>query len=314
MITVIIPVLNAMPYLTEALASLEAQTFRNFDVCLWDNGSTDGSVEEATRWIPSRLRGRVISGNPLPLHECLARMVEEARTEFVARMDGDDVCLPERFALQIDYLKNNPLTALVSGQKITTDASGISLGLSEKFPTKFGDILFGFLFQNTILHPGVLMRKDAVLSVGNYSAPKPVEDFDLWLRIALKYEIANLEQVVLRYRRHESAVCGLMGQAPESISTGMLCVAQKYSQKLWNISPETYSALNNKKHPCSCLPLLNAMNVISARTGESLVSTLSSPWKLSIARCLTGSNDFISKATWRFVEYRIPRTSHTNEG
>jgi hypothetical protein len=302
MITVIIPVLNAMPYLTEALASLEAQTFRDFDVCLWDNGSTDGSVEEAMRWIPCRLQGRVISGNPLPLHECLARMVGDAQTEFVARMDGDDICLPERFAQQIDYLKNNPLTATVSGQKITTGASGISLGLSEKFPTKFGDILFSFLFQNPILHPGVLMRKDAVLSVGNYSAPKPVEDFDLWLRIALKYEIANLEQVVLRYRRHESAVCGLMGQAPESISTGMLGVAQKYSQKLWNISPETYSALLNKKHPCSCLPLLNAMKLISARTGESLVSTLSSPWKLSIARCLTGSNDFISKATWRLLD------------
>ena len=146
------------------------------------------------------------------------------------------------------------------------------------------------------------MRKEAVLSVGNYSALKPIDDYDLWMRMALKYEIANLEQVVLRYRRHESAVCGLMNQAPESIQTGMLGVAQKYSQKLWNISPATYSDLYNKKHLCSCLPLLNAMKFISARTGESLVSKLSSPWKLSIARCLTRKNDFISKATWRLME------------
>ena len=69
LITIIIPILNAMPYLTEALASLEAQTFRSFEVCLWDNGSTDGSVEEAQRWIPGRLRGRVVCGNPLPRHE-----------------------------------------------------------------------------------------------------------------------------------------------------------------------------------------------------------------------------------------------------
>jgi glycosyltransferase involved in cell wall biosynthesis len=72
-----------MPYLTEALASLEAQTFRDFEVCLWDNGSTDGSLEEARRWIPGRLKGRVVADRPLPLHECLAKRVEEARTEFV---------------------------------------------------------------------------------------------------------------------------------------------------------------------------------------------------------------------------------------
>jgi glycosyltransferase involved in cell wall biosynthesis len=100
-VTVIIPVLNAMPYLTEALASLEAQTFKDFEVCLWDNGSTDGSMEEAKRWIPAILPGRVVTGRPLPLHECLAAMVEDARTEFIARMDGDDVCLPKRFEKQI---------------------------------------------------------------------------------------------------------------------------------------------------------------------------------------------------------------------
>jgi glycosyltransferase EpsE len=101
-LTVILPVLNAIPYLHEALASLKAQTFKDFEVCLWDNGSTDGSVEEARRWIPERLPGRVVIGNPLHLQECLARMVEEAKTEFVARMDGDDICMPDRFQQQID--------------------------------------------------------------------------------------------------------------------------------------------------------------------------------------------------------------------
>lgn len=308
MITVIVPILNAMPYLPEALASLEAQTFRDFEVCLWDNGSTDGSVEEAQRWIPSRLRGRVISGNPLPLHECLARMVEDSQTELIARMDGDDICFPERFTLQVRYLEKNQSTALVSGQKISTDTSGNSLGLSEQLPTKFDDILFTFLFQNPILHPGVLMRKEAVLSVGNYSSPKPIEDYDLWMRVALKYEIANLQHVVLRYRRHESAVCGLIDRAPESIITGMLSVAKKYSHTLWNISSETYSCLYQKKHPCSCIPLLKAAKLISKRTGQSLQTTMSSPWKLSVARCLTGPNDFISKATWRLMEFWLRKS------
>ena len=98
-LSVVLPVLNAMPYLPEALASLEAQTFRDFEVCLWDNGSTDGSAEEARRWIPGRLPGRVVTGRPLPLHECLATMVEEAQTEFVVRMDGDDLIAPNKLEI-----------------------------------------------------------------------------------------------------------------------------------------------------------------------------------------------------------------------
>jgi glycosyltransferase involved in cell wall biosynthesis len=116
LVTVIIPILNAMPFLPEALASLEAQTFKDFEVCLWDNGSIDCSVEEARRWIPCRLKGRVVTGNPLPLHECLARMVGEAQTEFVARMDGDDVCLPQRFEKQMAAMRGDSGLAAVGGR------------------------------------------------------------------------------------------------------------------------------------------------------------------------------------------------------
>jgi glycosyltransferase involved in cell wall biosynthesis len=89
-LTVILPVLNAMPYLTEALASLEAQTFRDFEVCLWDNGSTDGSLEEARRWIPGRLKGRVVADRPLPLHECFARMLGKNGGGGANRICGPD--------------------------------------------------------------------------------------------------------------------------------------------------------------------------------------------------------------------------------
>jgi glycosyltransferase involved in cell wall biosynthesis len=292
-----------MPYLPEALASLEEQTFRDFEVCLWDNGSTDGSVEEAKQWIPARLPGRVVTGHPLPLHECLARMVEEARTEFVARMDGDDVCLPNRFQLQIEHLQNNPQTAVVSGQKETTDETGKSLGLSEKFPTQYSDILFGFLFQNPILHPGVMMRRSSVLSIGNYSAPKPVEDYDLWLRMSLKYPIANLEETILRYRRHVGAVCGLNNKAPSSLEKSVIETVKKYSQQLFRIQGDVYESLHKKTHPCSFIPLLRAMKSISLRTDTPVASICTSSQNLMVARCLTGSHDLISRATWLFLEH-----------
>jgi glycosyltransferase involved in cell wall biosynthesis len=176
-----------MPYLTEALASLEAQTFRDFEICLWDNGSSDGSVEEARRWIPGRLKGRVVSGNPLPLHECLARMVEEAQTEFVARMDGDDVCLPKRFEKQIQYLNQNPDVAVLGAQCVPIDARGNQLHEPLHFPESFDGVLSKFLIGNAVLHPSVVFRKSSILEAGNYKLyEKPCEDLDYMLLIELR--------------------------------------------------------------------------------------------------------------------------------
>jgi len=186
-ITVILPVLNSMPYLPEALASLEAQNFKDFEVCLWDNGSADGSVEEAKRWIPDRLAGKVVTGRSLPLHECLAAMVEDARTEFVARMDGDDICLPARLGKQVDFLNQNLDVAVLGAQCVPIDARGNQLHEPMHFPESFVGVLSKFLIGNAVLHPSVVFRKSSILEAGNYKLyEKPCEDLDYMLLIELR--------------------------------------------------------------------------------------------------------------------------------
>lgn len=81
-VTCLLPVKNGMPYLPETLASLQRQTREAWAVFAWDNGSTDGTIEELRRWIPSRLPGTVIIDKPMPLGECRAEMVRRASTEF----------------------------------------------------------------------------------------------------------------------------------------------------------------------------------------------------------------------------------------
>ena len=102
-VTWLIPVLNGMPYISETLASIEAQTYQNWEVLVWDNGSTDGTLEELEKWIPTRLPGRIITGEPLSLGDSLARMVEECKTELCARIDADDINLPERLEKQVAF-------------------------------------------------------------------------------------------------------------------------------------------------------------------------------------------------------------------
>ena len=301
-ITVIIPVLNAMPYLTKALASLEGQSFKDFEVCLWDNGSTDGSMEEARRWIPGRLKGRVVTGNPLPLHESLARMVEEAPTEFVARMDGDDVCLPERFELQLEEMQRNPNLAALGAQRLEIDAEGKPLPAGASMPIAFVDVLSRLLVGNSLLHPTVMFRRSAILSAGNYGlCEKPCEDYDLWLRVAKDFELRNSGRVLLKYRVHEGGIIMSARRAEALAQPNLDCIC-RHVQELFGIDPVNYRRLRDKQVPLAFPILLKAAGKISTRTGTRISRVLGSSEFLYSARCLTRKGDLASRALWGVFE------------
>ena len=299
MITVIIPILNAMPYLPQALASLEEQTFRDFDICLWDNGSTDGSVEEAMRWIPHRLPGRVVTGNALPLHQCLARMVEEAKTEFIARMDGDDVCALQRFEWQVGKLFSRPELGIVGGQCPIMDANGKCLGVSHPGPLSHDDILSEMMLRSALTHPALMFRREAILRAGNYTRPKPVEDLDLYLRMAGSCEFANLSQEILRYRVHSKSICqsDLEGQQSE-----MVDVVAEHALAVYGMQPADYRKLRAKKSFCAISLLLRSAYHRSKGDVYHLRRIIFSPSFIAIGRCLTGTRDYPSKIAFRFLE------------
>lgn len=301
-LTVIVPVLNAMPYLTESLASLESQSFRDFEVRLWDNGSTDGSVQEARRWIPGRLKGRVVSGNPLPLHECLARMVDEAQTEFVARMDGDDVCLPERFCRQVDFLLKNREIRLVGGQVECIDPSGASLPKEvwAEYPENSHEIISRMMILCPFNHPSIVFSRTAVLESGNYKTPAPVEDLDLYFGMVKKHQLSNLREVVTKYRIHPSSICAQAGKNGTHNSLA-LDVAARHSKEVFGIEEKIYRRLRDKTHPFCFLPL--ALGAVQRAEKERVpwMEIVSSPYFLYSARCMASPFDYASRAIFRFL-------------
>lgn len=299
-VTVIIPVLNGMPYLPEMLASLEAQSYRDFLVLLWDNGSTDGTVEEAQKWIPSRLPGQVISGQALPLHACLARMVEMAESELIARMDADDICFPDRFALQVRYLADHPEVAVLGGQVELIGGGGEHIEAELRFPVERFEIYFSFLFRNPISHPTVVFRRQAILEVGNYAVEKPVEDYDLWMRVATRFVIANLSETLLKYRRHTTAVCGEWDSPPPGLHDKMIESVVSLCKGLFGLRETTYLALRAKRHPLAVLGLLPVF--IRAIWIGAPLDLIRSPTVTEISRCLTKNNDYVSKLVWRLFK------------
>jgi len=301
-VTVIIPILNAMPYLPEALASLEAQTFRDFEVCLWDNGSMDGSVEESRRWIPERLPGRVVSGNPLPLHECLARMVVEAGTEFVARMDGDDVSVPERFQLQLKALQGDLNLGIVGGQCPIMDAAGNPTGNSHPGPIGHEDIVTEMMFRSSLTHPALLFRREAILHAGNYQRPKPVEDLDLYLRMARICRFQNLSNPVLRYRVHPNSICQ---SDRERQQKQMVDVVAEYSQVNYGIPEVVYRQLRAKRSRLCIAHFLHSAAYRARGNPWRLLRIACSPSFVFVGRCMTSPRDFASKAGYRVLEKAI---------
>jgi glycosyltransferase involved in cell wall biosynthesis len=297
-VTIIMPVLNAMPYLIDALKSLEAQTFREFEVCLWDNGSTDGSLDEARRWISKRLPGRVVSGNPLPLHQCLGRMTEEARTEFVARMDADDLNSAQRFCLQVSALRKDTGLAGVGGQLETMDSGGKKMS-ELTYPQAYSGVLSRLLYSSPLPHAAMMMRRDAVLTCGNYRHPAPVEDFDLWFRFLKQGRACNLKETIYSYRIHDSGITERTKKLQQHTNAIFECLKNNVPE-FFGIDSGVFQNLLLKRYPFAFLPMRKAAESIANLSGEPMQGVLGCPDFLFSARCYTAKWDVLSKVIYRF--------------
>ncbi len=197
------PVLNGMPFLRELLDSLVAQTYPNHEIIVWDNGSTDGSVELLKAYIPSRIAGRVVVGQPLPLGVCRGRLMEIAQTDLCAAIDADDVHHPTRLARQVAYMRDNPSVVALGCLPKVIDDNGNPLP-DWKYPVEDAEIRWRTRWQSSLNAPSTLVRRDAVLRAGNYRNLSTAEDFDLWMRMAQIGSMHNLPDPLVHYRRHFS--------------------------------------------------------------------------------------------------------------
>lgn len=232
-VTWLLPVRNGMPFLPSTLASIANQTYRNFRVLAWDNGSMDETVAELRRWIPERLPGEIVAGIPLPLGMSLRAMVERCETELCARIDADDINLPERLEKQVAFLEKHPGTAVLGAQVNTIDGEGRQL---ERWHFSSGDAetRWRLRWANPISHPAVLFRRSVVLRAGNYQDCQAAEDFDLWMRVAELAEIRNHPEVLLQYRRTQGSV---MAAISDHLSVERR-VMQKNARQIFPEMPE----------------------------------------------------------------------------
>jgi len=208
LISVCMPVYNSQRYLAEAVESILGQTFRDFEFLILDDGSTDGSTEILKRHAARDPRIRLTIRPNKGLVATLNELIDQARGEFIARMDADDVSLPERFRREVDYLRANPECVIVGSRARVIDPDGDPI--CDWCMMQDHEAIDSFYLQGErgveMLHPTVMIRRRALLAVGKYRdfVGGVGDDVDLFLRLAEHGRLANLPEILLHYRVHGS--------------------------------------------------------------------------------------------------------------
>lgn len=305
----LIPVKNGMPFLPETLASLEAQTYKDFQVLVWDNGSTDGTVEELRKWIPHRLCGQMVTDKPRTVGGSRAGLVEMAETEICAFIDADDICQPDRLERQLNFLETHPNIALVGSQLRVIDETSRPTGTIFQYPLAHDDIVHALLTGNPIGNPSVVFRRSAVLAVGNFDPEAPYfEDYELWFRLGQRYEIANLPDALVNYRFHWASATRTVEKEQKS-TAAYLRPFIKHAPVLFGITPAEAERLRNKRDLFVIARAVKIARHLARTQGGSTWSRLRSPSLLDNLRPLTRSRDVVTRLCFALVDPRAGAVS-----
>ncbi len=212
-VSVVLATHRVEPFFPEAIASVLSQTYRDFELLLVLDESLRSYRASLEAEYARDRRVRFVESPPLGgLSLALNLGIGAARGEFIARMDGDDISLPHRFEEQVRYLDAHPKVAVLGGRLQLIDEHSNVLSTPYPYYGTNRQIRRILPLRNPMPHPALMMRRSALVTVGGYKYGHASEDYELFLRMSRNpdWEFANLDSVVLLYRRHSQ-----QGTSPE---------------------------------------------------------------------------------------------------
>lgn len=201
LISVIMPVYNGEKYLREAIDSVLAQTYSNFELLLINDGSTDSSRDIILSYNDARIR-YIENERNLKLIATLNKGIDLAKGDFIARMDADDVCMPRRFEKQVQFMIAHPDIDVCGTWAYRIDGEGKKTGKIKNIDAP-GSLRCLSFFSCPFIHPSV-MAKASVLKDNHYSQDMvDAEDLELWHRLSLQgCKFSNIPHFLMKYRWH----------------------------------------------------------------------------------------------------------------
>ena len=201
-VSVVMPAYNAEKYIREAIDSILAQTFTDFEFIILDDGSTDHTAEIVRSYTDSRIRFYQNEHN-MGVAATLNRGLDLARGEYIARMDADDISLPERFSKQAWYMDGHPDIAVLA-----TNVENFGADIPAWSTSATSEALaVDLIFNCCLCHPTVMMSKRVLKKDLRYDESyNGMEDYELWERLIQHYRFACVEEKLYRYRLHSGQV------------------------------------------------------------------------------------------------------------
>ncbi len=224
-ISVIIPTYNHDKYISEAIESVLNQTYQDFEIIITNDGSTDNTIKVIESFKDERIKLFSLTKNQ-GVATASNHCIKQAKGEFIAILDSDDIFFPDKLAKQVEFLDNHPHIGAVFSYAHIIDDDGNDLQDKNHFyqtifiqnnRNRFQWLNFFFFHANCLCNPSVLIRKECYDQVGQYEPIfSPLHDFDFWVRLCMKYEIYILpeELIKVRVRNNEQ---NLTGNRPDAI-------------------------------------------------------------------------------------------------
>ena len=204
-ITVLMSVYNNEKVVARAIGSILNQTYKDFEFLIIDDASTDDTSRIIDSYKDKRIR-TIRNKNNLGLTKSLNIGLRTAGGKYVARIDADDISLPERLAKQIDFLEENPDFVLCGTSYHIIDKKGNTIK-DIVYNTNPEKLYYDLNFQNIIAHSSIMFKKGKVLSVGGYSDKyRYSQDFDLWQRLVRIEKVWVLPDVLMKWNDSEDNI------------------------------------------------------------------------------------------------------------
>jgi len=203
LVSVIMPVFNSEKYVAEAINSILIQTHRNFEFLIFNDGSTDKSLQIIESFTDPRIKVFSFEKN-IGYVKHLDDGIQISKGKYIARMDSDDICMPNRFEKQIRFMESNPDVGVCGTWAKTIGRDGQIL----KPSYAHDEMIVQTMYFPPIIHPTAIIRRLTILQLSEWYKEEFLyaEDSELWVRISKISKLANLPEILLKYRVHEQSV------------------------------------------------------------------------------------------------------------
>lgn len=211
-VSVVMSIYNSAQYLRETIDSVLAQTFTDYEFIIWNDGSTDESESIIRSYNDSRIR--YFYHENTGLGTALNLACQEARGEYLARIDADDVCIPNRFEKQVAFLEKHKNVIVVSSDAWFINENGNII--DRYFNYTYSYIIRGLITNgiSVIVHPAVMYRSSAYLKTTGYSQGKNFQDLILWTNMIELGDFYNIPEPLIKYRIVSSSLSHLVDSGP----------------------------------------------------------------------------------------------------